>query len=224
MGDDLHEVEVPAFYMARYPVTAAQFRAFVEASGYKKAHLYSLRRSANEPVTTVDWNDAVAYCQWLGERLCEMARKRQEKPVGFWGALAAGDLAVGLPSEEEWEKAARGTDGRVYPWGNEEDPNRANCKETGLARTNAVGCFPGGISPYGCEDMSGNVLEWTRSLWEAESEGSEASSRNIRVLRGGAFSDSLGGARCACLDGDVPGLRSGSIGFRVVLSPFRSGL
>jgi len=81
-------------------------------------------------------------------------------------------------------------DGRPsYPWGEGADPNRANFGETGLLRTNAVGCFLGGVSPYGCEEMSGNVWEWTRSAWEGGGDDLEAPSQALRVLRGGSFHD-----------------------------------
>lgn len=224
MGDDLQEIEVPGFYIARYPVTVAQFRAFVESSGYEKAHPYSLGGLANEPVVAVDWYDAMAYCRWLAERLRELAGKWEGEPVSLWSALSAGNLAACLPSEAEWEKAARGTDGRVYPWGEAVDPNRANYDATGLSRMSAVGCFPGGISPYGCEEMSGNVWEWTRSRREDEHENMEVSSQSLRVVRGGAFHYGSRSVRCAYRGRDFPVNRYDLIGFRVVLSPFRSDL
>jgi formylglycine-generating enzyme required for sulfatase activity len=107
--------------MARYPVTVAQFRAFVEASGYQPQDGDGLRGLPNHPVVNVIWYDALKYCEWLTDRLRSWEGTPEPlaillRPEGWW---------VSIPSEAEWEKAARGTDGRIYPWGDEPDPIRA---------------------------------------------------------------------------------------------------
>ena len=234
-----HPVDLPGYYLARWPVTVAQFAAFVRDSGHEPADPGCLKGIANYPVVYVTWHDAMAYCRWLNEQLKKFARERLatgklrfESERRFWQGLVEGSLGVGLPSEAEWEKAARGGDSRIYPWGDQTDPQKANYDETGLGGTSAVGCFPGGASPYGCEEMSGNVWEWTRSLladYPYSPEGSERQERKDlaaigrRVLRGGAFHFDARNARCASRNDFGPDFRSDfNGGFRVVASPFFS--
>jgi formylglycine-generating enzyme required for sulfatase activity len=147
------KITLSRYYIARYPVTVAQFRAFVDESGYQPEHGETLRGLPNHPVVNLTWYEALEYCEWLTERL----RKWGGTPEPLATLLRQEGWQATLPSEAEWEKAARGTDGRVYPWGNEPDPSRANYADTDINATSAVGCFPGGASPDRVEDMSGNV-------------------------------------------------------------------
>ncbi|WP_169250604.1 SUMF1/EgtB/PvdO family nonheme iron enzyme [Candidatus Competibacter phosphatis] len=233
-----HEVNLPDYYLARWPVTVAQFAAFASESGFQFKNPDCLKGIVNHPVVWVNWRDAMAYCRWLNARLKELAHERLaadnklfETERRFWQGLADGSLGIGLPSEAEWEKGARGTDGRIYPWGDDPDPNRANYNETSLNGTSAVGCFPGGASSYGCEETSGNVREWTRSLYRDYPYPPESAGRQARedptatgrvVLRGGAFHFNARDARCASRYLDFPDFRGGNYGFRVVASPFFS--
>ena len=168
------EVDVPAFEIDEFEVTNADFATFSEATGYvtyaEKQGLNNWRGEwgpgeDNHPVVAVTWEDALAYCVWLGKR---------------------------LPTEAEWEKAARGEDGRRFPWGNDWDANRANVKERGLRGTAAAGSFGEGASPYGVEDMTGNVWEWTAD-WYQPYPGNTVEDpyygEKFRVTRGGGWFD-----------------------------------
>jgi formylglycine-generating enzyme required for sulfatase activity len=224
-----HTVIVPPYYIARYLVTVAQWQAFVETSGYTPADAHSLQGIPNHPVVYVDWHDALAYCEWLTLRL----REWPATPTLLAHLLRQEGWCVTLPSEAAWEKAARGTDGRRYPWGHEPEPHRANYGEIGIDTTNAVGCFPDGASPYGVEEISGNVLEWTRSLWGPDwnklifpypynpddgREQLQAPDDIRRGVRGGAFWRVRQGTRCAARHASVArDVRH--LGFRVVVRP-----
>jgi iron(II)-dependent oxidoreductase len=238
--------------MARHPVTVAQWREYVAASGQQPGDGDSLLGAGNMPAIYVSWHEALAFCRWLS---------------AHWASHLPEDWQVRLPSEAEWEKAARGglhipdspcitTVGdmtsaatprlrdnplpqRDYPWG-EHDPNEdcANV-ENNIGTTSVIGAYPRGRSPVGCEDLSGNVWEWTRSLWGADwrttafaypyrpddiaREMLSADNSVMRVVRGGGWGDHRSAARCACRDGFRPGVRVDGLGFRVVLccSPVR---
>jgi formylglycine-generating enzyme required for sulfatase activity len=225
-----HIVTLPRYFIARYPVTVAQFRAFVGAGGSRLDNEDALRGVANHPVVQVRWHEARRYCRWLTERL----RGWAGTPAPLATLLRQEGWQVLLPSEAEWEKAARGSDGWIYPWGQGPDPNRANYYDTGIGATSPVGCFHAGASSYGVEDMSGNVREWTRSLWGDDwrtpayrypyrlddgREHLDAADSILRVLRGGAFDSNRGLARCAYRDRNFPNLRNNYIGFRVAVRP-----
>ncbi|MCP4538110.1 MAG: formylglycine-generating enzyme family protein, partial [Chloroflexi bacterium] len=173
----LNETITQGYCISRYPLTNAQYAVFVAAGGYRKRHYWTeagweqkeqsgwsgpddygdTYNLSNHPVVGVSWYEAAAFCRWFTEQLQQN------------GHLKAGEK-ITLPTEPQWEKAARGVDGRRYPWGNDPDRNRANYGDTGIGTTSAVGCFPGGASPYGIEDLSGNVWEWCRTKWEGNYE------------------------------------------------------
>jgi formylglycine-generating enzyme required for sulfatase activity len=211
-----HTIYLDAFYIDRYPVTNEEYKRFVDATGHpvpcyqvEWADLYDYnwdpdRRTPpegkeNHPVVLVTWKDAKAYAAWADKR---------------------------LPTEAEWERAARGTDGRRWPWGNEFIQDRCNCKEAKIAATTPVGQYsPEGDSPEGLVDMVGNVWEWTGSLFRPypydANDGRESQEANgWRVLRGGSWMNDLDRDRCtARLDADF--LFFSNVGFRCVVSAER---
>lgn len=212
-----HIRDLPTYHLARYPVTTAQFRAFVNESAYKPANLDCLNGFDNHPVTQITWFDALAYCQWVTE--CLRVWEGVSEPLRLF--LREG--VVRLPSEAEWEKASCGMDKRRYPWGDDSNPDRGNYDDTGIGTTSAVGCFPGGASPYGVEDLSGNVWEWTLSSFSdyPYTSGDERESLDTkikRVLRGGAFDSNAQLVRCTTRLASSPDTRSDNIGFRIVVS------
>jgi formylglycine-generating enzyme required for sulfatase activity len=164
----------------------------------------------DHPVRYISWIDAMAYCQWLNERL------QHELPEGF---------VLRLPTEAEWEKAARGVKGREYPWGNEFDKDRCNSAESNFQDTTPVGFYsPRGDSPYGCADMAGNVWEWTHSLqWNYPYEMSDGRETETaprpRAMRGGSFVDFVKEARCACRSDHVFLDLINNRGFRMAIAP-----
>ncbi len=164
-----HKVYLDSFYMDIYEVTNAEYKKFVDATGHRapdhwKNNTYAPEKK-NHPVTFVDWYDANDYCHWAGKR---------------------------LPTEAEWEKAARGTDGRVFPWGNVFDSEKGNTPQHGKGGTMPVGSFPKGVSPYGVHDLAGNVWEWINDWYKAYS-GNKHPDENVgekyRVIKGGSWYD-----------------------------------
>jgi formylglycine-generating enzyme required for sulfatase activity len=213
-----HRLTLQAFYIARYPVTVAQFRAFVEDSGYRPWGLNGLRSPDNRPMTWVTWHDALQYCEWLTSRL----RKWDGTPEPLGSLLRERGCTVALPTEAQWEKAARGTDGRTFPWGDELDATRCNMTGTGISTTCAVGMFPSGRSLYGVDDVSGNVWEWCRTKWRnsyQEPADDSLQGEAARVLRGGAFALEGWLVRCAARSWYLRGLVSRLVGFRIVVAP-----
>ena len=218
-GDERNKVKLGPFRIARYPITNAQFQAFIDHPGGYAADLWweglarfdapgsSGWKYSNHPRETVSWYEATAFGRWLDARLRER------------GALTDGSQ-VRLPTEQEWEKAARGTDGREHPWGDFKS-GHANIDETYgnagpyyLQQTSAVGVYPLGASPSGAIDMAGNVWEWCLNKYNKPTDMSPEAT-DARVLRGGSWYGSRSGCRCASRDGHGPDGRLGLIGFRV---------
>jgi formylglycine-generating enzyme required for sulfatase activity len=208
-----HRLYLPAYYLAKTPVTNAQYKEFVQATGHQVPDGWTNRApprgEEDHPVVNVSRDDTIEYCQWLTE---------------------VTGRNYGLPSEAEWEKAARGTDGRIYPWGDQWDATRCNTWKRGTERTTSVHAYPQGTNPYGAEDMAGNVWEWTRSLWgeypypteqreQTWRENLKAPRTTARVLRGGGFHLNQWHVRCAGRLGYLPDGSGSDVGFRVVVRP-----
>ena len=218
-----HRVDLDAFYLDRYEVTNAFFERFVTATGHRttaerEGFAYALRgpqwnkvsgaswhapsgpgssAAPDHPVVQVSWDDASAYCRWAGKR---------------------------LPTEAEWEKAARSTDGRQYPWGEQWDRARANVNENpGRGTTAPVGSYPNGVSPYGAQDMAGNVWEWVADWYVSDYYGASEvrdprgpDSGATRIVRGGAWvTEDRRMLRCAWRHIVPPDTYSYSLGFRI---------
>ena len=183
----------------------------------------------NHPVVGVTWFEAMAYCAWLMDKLQVSSYKLQ---VWRNHQLETCDLKPGaylrLPTEAEWEAAARGKTEKVYPWSNTFDAKLANTSESSIEHTTAVGQYPGGRSPCGALDMSGNVWEWCHSLYKpyryVASDGREdEKSDAFRVLRGGSWYDDVNYARAAFRFRNYPDSFLNNVGFRFVVSPIGSG-
>ena len=192
-----HQVDLPTFYIDLFEVTNAQFVAFTQETGYVSDAEQGggtgwrayLNGRDNHPAVKISWNDATAYCEWAGRR---------------------------LPSEAEWEKAARGSEGLLYPWGNEWDPKKANVKEAGFRGTTAVGTFDG-ASPYGVFDMVGNVWEWTADWYQpypGNTEPDDFYGEQFKVLRGGGWFDEQDQVLSTNRSSTSPEAANDDIGFR----------
>lgn len=201
-GDDRHSVYLAEFYIAKYPITNRTYQAFVEASGNKAPRHWEIgypEPLSNHPVVNVSWYDALGCCDWLTE-------------------TTGGNFR--LPTEAEWEKVARGTDGRNYTWGDVFKKENCNSWEAGMGWTTPVDCYPNGASPYEVMDMVGNVWEWCSSLNAGypyrPDDGREAlAAEGWRVLRGGSWFDHEWGVRSARRLSSQPDYVSHNTGFRV---------
>jgi formylglycine-generating enzyme required for sulfatase activity len=240
-----HQVNLDGFWIGRTEVTNAQYRPFVEAGGYQQRELWTeagwewvegqgitqpvcweeeLVNQPDQPVVCVSWYEAVAYTRWLAQET---------------------GLEVRLPTEAEWEKAARGTDGRIWPWGKEppdgtrlnycdqncESDRKDEAVDDGYPYTAPAGTYPAGASPYGALDMAGNVWEWTSTLWggcdwpsgfaypyRPDDGREELEGSDCRVVRGGGWVWNSTWARCAARVRDGADVGNDSGGLRVVLS------
>lgn len=207
-------VEIEDFYIGRFEVTAAQFRAFT-AENPDLTSRVAVDIRGDMPVTNITWPEALAYARWLQQKLTNFA----DTPEELRSYLAAGGK-VSIPSEAEWEKAARGGDARIFPWGNSPSKEFANYGSNTML---AVGSRPCAECAFGLQDMSGNVWELTRSPlqpypYDPDDDAENLSEDALWVMRGGSFADAVGNVRAAVRGGVDPSVRNNTIGFRVVIS------
>jgi len=202
----IHKVEITqSFYMGKFEVTNAEYRLFNAGRDSGEFEGSSLNGD-RQPVAGVSWDDAQAFCEWLNDNW---------RPQGW---------EFRLPTEEQWEYAARGSDGRKYPWGNEWDGTRCNWLSEGSPVSTPVGMFgQRGESAFGIADMAGNVWEWCEDRYRAgygkagqDSEPQEEM-ENRRVLRGGSWGNGAAGCRSAIRYWGQPSRRDALIGFRILM-------
>jgi formylglycine-generating enzyme required for sulfatase activity len=192
------DVYIDSFEIHLTEVTREEYARFISATSYQVDGwgLNLLEEGADLPMTGILWEDAQAYCRWMGMR---------------------------LPTEAEWEKSARGHDGRLYPWGNEWDSLKANTAESGIEHVLTIGSYPEGASPYGVLDMSGNAAEWVSDYYEAGyySIGPDHNPQGPdqildHVLRGGSFESPANNATTYFRDSSHSARPNPRVGFRCV--------
>ena len=220
---DAQPVNLPTYFIDPTEVTNAQFEEFILAGGYQKKDYWTekgwafiqkqqitipkglnrkLFNEPDQPIIGISWYEADAYCRWVGKR---------------------------LPTEAEWEKAARGTDGRLYPWGNQMDFSLVAYKSSNLHRSVAVGSFPSGASPYGVLDMAGNVWEWTASTYTGEDykytlfdPENAPEPLEFAIIKGGSWGSNRNQFRCSYRDYERKEATQFNIGFRCVADKKKS--
>lgn len=254
-----HRLEMRAFEIGKYPVTNAEYTEFIADDSYRnemlwtgmgwkwqQGRLFKGERDPapgfwhdpqfnrpRQPVVGVSWYEAVAFCNWLtnklqvaGSKLPHVATENHPSSSD----VRPSSFVLRLPSEAEWEYAARGANStRNFPWGERFEPGRANTAEAGFGTTTPIAHFPAGVSPFGVWDMAGNVFEWTLSKWGASwqelqftytyrtDDGREdLEGSGARVMRGGSWFNSYQEALCAYRSRYLAGSRGSNIGFRVV--------
>jgi formylglycine-generating enzyme required for sulfatase activity len=228
------------FYIARYPVTYRQYRAFLQAedgfhnsewweglaadSHHKATPGEQNRPTDNHPAENVSWYDAIAFCRWLNVRLGipQLPTKLAIKKGLLYGTTLLQDYqGIRLPTEWEWQYAATGDNpGYDYPWGQEWDNTKANTYESGLSRTTAVGMCPEGAAPCGALDMSGNVFDWCLNEYDPYKIMEKVSLNGDarRVVRGGSWRDDQRLARADLHSYGNSDARHYDHGFRLVMS------
>ena len=208
------EVYLPSFFISRYETTIAQFGVYADEIGLDMGQI-NLVGSPDLAAYNVTWSDAVGYASWLDSKL----RSSPLTPERLKAILEGGGR-VTLPSEAEWEKAARSTDGRIFPWGSQPTSDFANFNATEVYSVGSKLCDE---CAYGLSDMAGNVWEFTRSPlqdypYDPADDLDNLTEDALWVMRGGSFADSINNVRAAVRGAVDPGVRSKTIGFRVVIS------
>jgi formylglycine-generating enzyme required for sulfatase activity len=215
--------DAPQFWIAKYPITNAQYQVFVNAQdGYGDPAWWAYSDSAKVwrrdnkrpqktafeggdlPRTNVTWYEAVAFCQWLTARIY---------PTPNHFPQAAQGVVITLPAEQQWQRAAQGDDKRIFPWGNEFDKTKCNTSESGIEKPTPVTQYPGGASPFGAMDMSGNIWEWC--LTQHTTGQISLSGREHRIIRGGGWGHVSAYSQVVYRSASYPILKNGLHGFRV---------